>query len=395
MRRLLWLLTLGALAVALTACPRKAEEEAATETAPAEETSLPGANVRVGLAFDAGGKFDRSFNQSAWEGAQRAAQELGVQIFDFEPADPSQVGQGIRTFAEEGFDLVIGVGFANEPAITATAKEFPNVKFAVIDAVPGEGQLPNALGVVFREHEGSFLVGYVAGKLSRTGVVGFIGGMDIPLIHKFEAGFRAGAEYAFQEDGIQGRVLVGYVGNTPAAWNDPAKAKEIASSQARQGADIIYAAAGGSGLGLIDFVKEEMCLREGGAVRFVREDRFADVPKYPAYEEKCGEGTTPLFFIGVDANQNYLGDTDNDPTTLNHGLTSMVKRVDVAVSDTIKSVVDGTFQGGVKDLGLAEEGVGYALDEYNQALIPEEVKARLEELKQAIINGEIQVPETR
>ena len=152
MRRLLWLLTLGALAVALTACPRKAEEEAATETAPAEETSLPGANVRVGLAFDAGGKFDRSFNQSAWEGAQRAAQELGVQIFDFEPADPSQVGQGIRTFAEEGFDLVIGVGFANEPAITATAKEFPNVKFAVIDAVPGEGQLPNALGVVFREH---------------------------------------------------------------------------------------------------------------------------------------------------------------------------------------------------------------------------------------------------
>ena len=226
-------------------------------------------------------------------------------------------------------------------------------------------------------------------------MVGFIGGMDIPLIHKFEAGFRAGAEYAFQEDGIQGRVLVGYVGNTPAAWNDPAKAKEIASSQARQGADIIYAAAGGSGLGLIDFVKEEMCLREGGAVRFVREDRFADVPKYPAYEEKCGEGTTPLFFIGVDSNQNYLGDTDNDPTTLNHGLTSMVKRVDVAVYDTIKSVVDGTFQGGVKDLGLAEEGVGYALDEYNQALIPEEVKARLEELKQAIINGEIQVPETR
>ena len=204
MRRLLWLLTLGALAVALTACPRKAEEEAATETAPAEETSLPGANVRVGLAFDAGGKFDRSFNQSAWEGAQRAAQER--------------------------FDLVIGVGFANEPAITATAKEFPNVKFAVIDAVPGEGQLPNALGVVFREHEGSFLVGYVAGKLSRTGVVGFIGGMDIPLIHKFEAGFRAGAEYAFQEDGIQGRVLVGYVGNTPAAWNDPAKAKELSTA---------------------------------------------------------------------------------------------------------------------------------------------------------------------
>ena len=381
MRRLLWLLTLGALAVALTACPRKAEEEAATETAPAEETSLPGANVRVGLAFDAGGKFDRSFNQSAWEGAQRAAQELGVQIFDFEPADPSQVGQGIRTFAEEGFDLVIGVGFANEPAITATAKEFPNVKFAVIDAVPGEGQLPNALGVVFREHEGSFLVGYVAGKLSRTGVVGFIGGMDIPLIHKFEAGFRAGAEYAFQEDGIQGRVLVGYVGNTPAAWNDPAKAKEIASSQARQGADIIYAAAGGSGLGLIDFVKEEMCLREGGAVRFVREDRFADVPKYPAYEEKCGEGTTPLFFIGVDANQNYL-----HPGKV---LTSMLKRVDNAVYEAFKE--GENLVPGINVMGLANDGVGYAMDENNASLVTDEMKAAVDAARAGIISGEIKV----
>ncbi|TFU27158.1 BMP family ABC transporter substrate-binding protein [Thermus tengchongensis] len=382
-------LFLGALSLFLTACPRRAAEEA---PAPVE---APGAEIRVGIAFDAGGKFDRSFNQSAWEGAERAVQELGVKVFDFEPADPSQVGQGIRTFAEEGFDLVIGVGFANEPAITATAREFPNVNFAVIDAVPGEGELPNALGIVFREHEGSFLVGYIAGKLTRTGVVGFIGGMDIPLIHKFEAGFRAGAEYAFREDGIQGRVLVGYVGNTPAAWNDPAKAKEIATSQARQGADIIYAAAGGSGLGLIDFVKEQMCLKEGGAVRFVRQSPIPSLNPYPEYEARCGAGATPLFFIGVDANQNYLGDTDNDPATLNHGLTSMLKRVDIAVYEAIKSVVEGTFQGGVRELGLAEEGVGYALDEYNMNLIPWDLQDRLEELKQAIINGEIQVPETR
>ncbi len=357
------------------------------------------AQVRVGIAFDAGGKFDRSFNQSAWEGAQKAAKDFGVKLFDFEPADPSQVGQGIRTFAEEGFDLVIGVGFANEPAITATAKEFPKVNFAVIDAVPGEGKLQNAVGLVFREHEGSFLVGYIAGKMSRTGVVGFIGGMDIPLIHKFEAGFRAGAEYAFKEDKIQGKVLVGYVGNTPAAWNDPAKAKEIAAAQVRQGADIIYAAAGGSGLGLIDYVKQAKCLKEGGNVRFVRKaDPYAKVPKYADYTKACGtDGTkaTPLFFIGVDANQNYLGDTDNNPNTLNHGLTSMMKRVDVATYEVIKSVVQKAFKGGAREFGLVNNGVGYALDQYNKALIPASVVSKLEVLKQQIIKGQIKVPESR
>ncbi len=361
--------------------------------------SLALAQVRVGVAFDAGGKFDRSFNQSSWEGAQRAAKELGVRVFDFEPADPAQVGQGIRTFAQEGFDLVIGVGFANEPAITATAKEFPKVKFAVIDSVPGEGKLENAVGLVFREHEGSFLVGYIAGKMTRTGVVGFIGGMDIPLIHKFEAGYRAGAEYAFKEDGIQGKVLVQYVGTTPAAWNDPAKAKEIAAAQARQGADIIYAAAGGSGLGLIDFVKQTKCLKEGGNIRFVRKaDPYAKVPKYADYTKACGTDgskTTPLFFIGVDANQNYLGDTDNNPNTLNHGLTSMMKRVDVATYEVIKSVVQKTFKGGVREFSLANNGVGYALDAYNKALLPASLVSKLETLKQRIIRGEIKVPTTR
>lgn len=352
------------------------------------------AQVRVGIAFDAGGKFDRSFNQSAWEGAQRAVKDFKIGLFDFEPADPSQVGQGIRKFAEEGFDLIIGVGFANEPAITANAKEFKDVKFAVVDAVPGEGKLPNAVGLVFREHEGSFLVGYIAGKMSRTGVVGFIGGMDIPLIHKFEAGYRAGALYAFKEDGIQGKVIAQYVGNTPAAWNDPAKAKEIAASQVRQGADIIYAAAGGSGLGLIDYVKQTKCLKEGGNIRFVRKaDPYAKVPKYPEYAKACGAGTTPLFFIGVDANQNYLGDTDNNPKTLNHGLTSMMKRVDVAVYEVIKSVVQKTFKGGVREFGLANNGVGYALDEYNKALIPASVVSKLELLKREILAGKIKVPE--
>ena len=351
--------------------------------------------VRVGIAFDAGGKNDRSFNQMAWEGAKRAEKDFGIELYDFEPADPSQVGQGIRAFAEEGFDLVIGVGFANEPAITATAKEFKDVKFAVIDSVSPEKD--NVASLVFREHEGSFLVGYIAGKLTQTGVLGFIGGMDIPLIHKFEAGFRAGVEYACKEDGIKCKVLVNYVGNTPQAWNDPGKAKEIAAAQVSQGADIIYHASGASGLGLIDYVKQKKCIKASelpAGVKFIR-DPFKDVPKYPAYEKACKGDTRPVFFIGVDANQNYLGDTDNNPETLNHGLTSMMKRVDVATYDVIKSVVMGTFTGGVHEFSLKNNGVGYALDEYNKALIPTAVVAKLELLKQKIVKGEIEVPAER
>ena len=353
------------------------------------------AQVRVGIAFDAGGKNDRSFNQMAWEGALRAKKDFGIELYDFEPNDPSQVGQGIRAFAEEGFDLVIGVGFANEPAITATAKEFKDVKFAVIDSVSPEKD--NVASLIFREQEGSFLVGYIAGKLTQTGVVGFIGGMDIPLIHKFEAGYRAGVEYACQEDGIQCKVLVNYVGNTPQAWNDPGKAKEIAAAQTSQGADIIYHASGASGLGLIDFVKQKKCLKASelpAGVKFIR-DPFKDVPKYPAYEKACKGDTRPVFFIGVDANQNYLGDTDNNPETLNHGLTSMMKRVDVATYNVIKSVVMGTFTGGVHEFSLKNNGVGYALDEYNKALIPSAVVAKLEVLKQKIVKGAIQVPAER
>ena len=353
------------------------------------------AQVRVGIAFDAGGKNDRSFNQMAWEGALRAKKDFGIELYDFEPNDPSQVGQGIRAFAEEGFDLVIGVGFANEPAITATAKEFKDVKFAVIDSVSPEKD--NVASLIFREQEGSFLVGYIAGKLTQTGVVGFIGGMDIPLIHKFEAGYRAGVEYACQEDGIQCKVLVNYVGNTPQAWNDPGKAKEIAAAQTSQGADIIYHASGASGLGLIDFVKQKKCLKAGelpAGVKFIR-DPFKNVPKYPAYEKACQGETRPVFFIGVDANQNYLGDTDNNPKTLNHGLTSMMKRVDVAVYDVIKSVVQGTFTGGIHEFGLKNNGVGYAYDVYNKALIPAYVVSKVELIKKKIINGEIKVPSER
>jgi basic membrane protein A len=353
-------------------------------------------DVRVGMAFDAGGKNDRSFNQSTYEGAQKAATDFKVKVFDFEPGDPSQVGQGIRKFSEEGFDLVIGVGFANNPSITANAKEFKDTKFAVIDDVPGEGKLPNAVGLVFREHEGSYLVGYIAGSVSSTGIVGFMGGMDIPLIHKFDAGFVAGAMQAFKDRKITGgKVLSQYVGTTPAAWNDPAKAKEIGAAMAKQGADIIYAAAGASGLGIIDFVKQKQCLKAAelpSGLKFVS-DVTARVAKYADYSKNCAAGTRPMFFIGVDANQNYLGDTDNNPATLNHGLSSMLKRVDVATYDTIKSVKDGSFKPGVREFGLNNNGVGYALDNYNRPLVPLAIVTKLEILKRDIIAGKIAVPD--
>lgn len=358
-------------------------------------------DIRVGMAYDAGGKNDRSFNQSAYEGAQKAVKELGIKYYDFEPGDPSQVGQGIRKFAEEGFDLIIGVGFANEPSITKTAQEFKDSKFAVIDSIPcldektGKTTCDNAVGLVFREQEGSFLVGYIAGRSTSTGVVGFVGGMDIPLIHKFEAGYRAGAQAAFKDRGINGKVIANYVGNTPAAWNDPGKAKEIANAQARQGADIIYAAAGASGLGVLDFVKQKMCLKSNElptGVKFIS-NNFATVKKYAAYNKSCPAATSrPMFMIGVDANQNYLGDTDKDPSTLNHVLTSMMKRVDVATFDVIKSVKDNNFKSGVEEFGLSNNGVGYALDEYNKALISPAIIARVEQLKKDIIAGKIKVP---
>ncbi|MDX2006967.1 MAG: BMP family ABC transporter substrate-binding protein [Meiothermus sp.] len=355
--------------------------------------------VRVGIAFDAGGKNDRSFNQSTFEGAQRAQRELGVRIFDFEPAESGQTAQGIRNFASEGFNGVVGVGFANEPAITANAKEFKDVKFAVIDSVPGEGKLPNAVGLVFREHEGSYLVGFIAGSVTNTGVVAFVGGMDIPLIHKFEQGYRAGAIAAMQARNIANpRVLINYVGTTPAAWNDPNRAKEIATTQKSQGADIIYAAAGASGLGVIDFVKEQRCIKQGdlpSGARFIS-NNGANVQKYAAYNQNCPAATSrPMFFIGVDANQNYLGDTDNNPATLNHGLTSMLKRVDVATFEFIKSVRDNKFQPGVREFGLSNNGVGYARDNFNSALIPLSLVNRVEALRRSIIAGTLKVPDKR
>jgi len=345
--------------------------------------------LRVGIAYDIGGKNDKSFNQAAWTGAQKAAKEFNIQVKEYEPTDPGQLGQGIRSFAQNGFDFILGVGFSNQPSITATAKDFPKAKFAVVDDLP-KGS--NTTGLLFRENEGSFLVGYIAGKTSSTGVVGFIGGMDIPLIHKFEAGYRAGVLAA----NPKAKVIAQYVGTTPEAWNNPAKAKEIAASMKAKGADIFFSAAGGSGNGVINYVKDTKCQKAASLpknVKFSKTNPTASIPKPKDYTAKCSAKDRPLFFIGVDSNQNYLGDTDKNPKTLNYGLTSMVKRVDVAVYTIIKDIVKGErWNFGSREFALNNDGVGFALDEYNEALVTPLLRTQLDMMKRLIVKGSIQVP---
>jgi basic membrane protein A len=297
--------------------------------------------VRVGIVFDIGGKDDRSFNAAAYQGVLRAKAELPIVLRDVEPGDPSSVEPALRAFAQFGYQTTIGVGFAQGPILAQIAADYPKLHFVLIDSV---AELPNVASLLFKEHEGSFLVGMIAAYTSKTGVLGFVGGMDIPLIHKFETGFEEGARYVNPKI----RVLQNYVGITDAAWNNPGKGRELANAQYEQGADIIFQAAGNSGLGVFDAAE--------------------------AYHK---------FAIGVDSNQNWV-----KPGYI---LTSMIKRVDNAVYSVVKDEVEGKFRGGVHLYGLDNDGVGYALDEYNKALIPQTVLDKVEEAKRQIIAGKIKV----
>jgi basic membrane protein A and related proteins len=345
-----------------------------------------------GITFDAGGKFDGSFNEGTFRGLERAISDLEAQemleidLLEFE-GTPDTAAQGMRQIAAEGAELIVSPGFLQADAIAAVSTEFPDTYFVLIDDVR-EG--PNVRSVVFKEHEGSFLVGYIAGTLSQTGIVGFVGGMDIPLIRAFDSGYQQGVLYACPGC----TIISNYVGVTPTAWNDPARAKELATAQHAQGADIIYSAAGASGNGVIDFVRENMCYT-GATRQTALTEALASVPTYPAYASACPAGTQPLFFIGVDSNQNHLGDTDGNPETLNHGLTSMLKRVDVAAYDAAFDVAMGTFTPGTLVLGLAEEGVGFALDEYNDALIPADLLTELQVISDMIVSGQLVVTDYR
>ena len=265
--------------------------------------------IKVGIVFDIGGKNDRSFNAAAWEGVQRAESDLPICLNDVEPGNPTSIEPAMRAFAEKNFDLIIGVGFAQGPIMQKVADDYPNIKFAIVDGVIFEkdGKTPkaNVASLVFREHEGSFLVGMIAAQKSKTGVLGFVGGMDIPLIHRFETGYEEGAKSINPNI----KVIDNYVGVTDSAWNNPGKGKELALSQINQGADVIFTAAGNSGLGAFDAVEQ-----------------FG----------KNAQGEANKFVIGVDSNQNGV-----KPGFV---LTSMVKRVDNAVYDVVKEVLGGQFQ---------------------------------------------------
>ena len=302
----------------------------------------------VGIVFDIGGKDDRSFNAAAWEGVRRAAKDLPIVLRDIEPGTPNAIEPAIRAFAEQNFDLIIGVGFAQAPILEAVAKDYPNIQFAIIDGV---SKLPNVASLVFKEHEGSYLVGILAAKASRTGTIGFLGGMDIGLIHRFAQGYEEGAKSVNPNI----RVIRNYVGVTDSAWNNPGKGKELALAQIGKGADVIFTAAGNSGLGAFDAV-EQQGVQNGRATHFV---------------------------IGVDSNQNMV-----KPGFV---LTSMVKRVDNAVYDIVNAVVNGRFQPGFHVFGLDKDGVGYAMDDFNKPLVSQEAIQLAEEAKKKIIAEEIKV----
>ncbi|HQU86296.1 MAG TPA: BMP family ABC transporter substrate-binding protein, partial [Pyrinomonadaceae bacterium] len=291
-----------------------------------------------------------------WEGVQRAEKDLNVCLYDVEPGNPTSIEPAMRAFAEKNFDLIIGVGFAQGPIMQKVATDFPNIKFAIVDGVitNKDGKpLENVASLVFREHEGSYLVGMIAASKSKTGTLGFVGGMDIPLIHKFAKGYEEGAKSV----NPNAKVLTNFVGVTDAAWNNPGKGKELALSQIDQGADVIFTAAGNSGLGAFDAVEQ--------------------------YGKNPQTNEANKFVIGVDSNQNGV-----KPGFV---LTSMVKRVDNAVYDVVKEVLDKKFNGGFHVFGLDKDGVAYSVDDNNRALIPLEVIQKVEDSKKKIVGGEIKV----
>jgi basic membrane protein A len=297
--------------------------------------------IHVGIVFDSGGKDDRSFNAAAWKGVRRAAKDYPIVLRDAEPGDPTSLEPAMRAFAEVGYNLVIGIGFAQTPIVETVAKDYPKINFAIVDGV---SDLPNVASLVFKEHEGSYLVGMIAARESKSGVLGFVGGMDIPLIHKFEVGYEEGARAVNPKI----EVIQNYVGVTESAWNNPGKGKELSVAQIGKGADVIFAAAGNSGLGAFDAA------------------------------EQYGK-----YVIGVDSNQNWV-----KPGFV---LTSMVKRVDNAVYQIVGDMVNHRFKGGIHVYGLENDGIGYAMDQYNAKLISPDVIRQVEAAKAKIIRGEIKV----
>ena len=301
------------------------------------------ADFSPAIIYDMGGKFDKSFNQSASDGTARFKKETGIEVREFEVTNAAQREQAMTRFAQRGAQIIVAIGFSQASAVEAVAKKFPNVKFAIID---GTVNLPNVQSINFREEQSSFLCGMAAALASKTGKVGFVGGMDIPLIRKFAQGYADGAKFV----NPQAEVFQNMTGTTAAAWNDPTKGGELAKSQIGRGADVIFHASGNTGSGVMQAAKDAGKLS-----------------------------------IGCDANQNYI-----HPGSV---LTSAVKRVDVAVYKTIMDTKNGTWKGGSIVLGLAEDGIGYSLDEFNRKLITPAMEAKLNQAKADIISGKLKVAE--
>ena len=304
------------------------------------------ADFKPAVIYDMGGKFDKSFNEGVYSGIKKFTDETGVEVMEFEVTNEAQREQAMRRMVERGATVVLGVGFAQADAIDKVAGDNPDVKFSIIDV--SWLDKPNLRQYAFKEEQGSYLVGMAAAMASKTGKVGFVGGMDIPLIRAFACGYEQGAKHAKADV----EVIQNMTGTTPSAWNDPGKGAELTQSQIDRGADVIYQAAGGTGVGVIRAA--------------------ADAGK---------------FSIGVDSNQNHMA-----PGSV---LTSMLKRVDVAAYNTMKDAMSGDFKTGLITLGLAEGGVGYAVDEHNEKLITADMKAALEAASADIISGKISVHDYR
>ena len=291
------------------------------------------------IIFDLGGKFDKSFNEAAFNGAEKWAKETGGTYKELEMQSEAQREQALRSLAEDGANPIIMTGFAFGDVLNTVAPDFPDTKFGIIDMVVEQ---PNVKSVVFTEDQGSYLVGMMAGLASKTNTVGFIGGMDIPLIRRFGCGYAQGVK-AVKPDAT---VILNMTGTTPAAWNDPVKGAELAKAQKSQGADVIYAAAGGTGVGVLQTAADEGILS-----------------------------------IGVDSNQNYM-----HPGKV---LTSMLKRVDNAVYEAFKE--GEALAPGINVMDLKAGGVGYAMDENNAALVTPEMTAAVDAAAEKIKSGELVV----
>ncbi len=303
--------------------------------------SAQAADIKPAVVFDMGGKFDKSFNEAVYYGAERFKQDTGIRYREFEVNNETQFEQAHRKFAQRGSSPIVGVGFSQASAVEEIAARFPDTSFVLIDSVV---DLPNVQSLLFKEHEGSFLVGMLAAMKSDSGKIGFVGGMDIPLIRKFQCGYEQGAKYA--RDNVE--VIANMTGNTPSAWNDPGRGSELARGQFDRGVDVVFAAAGGTGFGVYQAAK--------------------DAGKYA---------------IGVDSNQNHL-----QPGTM---LTSMVKRVGVAAYNAFNDARNDNWKSGTQVLGLKEGGVDWALDDHNKALISEQMKTAVDQAKADIIAGRIKV----